>query len=302
MAYHQTFDVIIIGGSYAGLSAAMALGRSLRKVLLIDSGKPCNAQTPHSHNFLTQDGKTPAEIAALAREQVAAYDTVKFFQGLAVTGKKTDNGFDIGAGSGEVFSARKIILATGIKDELPPIAGLAECWGISVIHCPYCHGYEYRGRKTGILANGDVALHYAPLIRNLTSDLTLFTNGPSSLSAEQAEKLWKRSIHIVEWEVTAITHEAGHIQHVVFRDGSNVRLDALYTRPPFAQHSDIAASLGCAFTEAGHIQVDAFQKTTVPDVFACGDNSSMMRSVANAVAAGNFSGTMANRELATEEF
>src|SRR5690606_19368783 len=146
---------IIIGGSYAGLSAAMALGRSLRKVLIIDAGKPCNRQTPHSHNFITQDGKTPAEISSIARAQVAQYETVTFLSGFAVEGKKTNSGFEIKTEKGEIFESKKLILATGVKDIMSEIPGFAECWGISVIHCPYCHGYEVRNEKTGILANGD---------------------------------------------------------------------------------------------------------------------------------------------------
>src|SRR5687767_11879769 len=135
MAGNNHFDVIVIGGSYAGLSAGMALGRALRKVLIIDSGKPCNRQTPHSHNFLTQDGKTPAEIATLAKQQVEMYKTVEFFLGEAINGIKRERGFEIKTSSGEDFTAKKIIFATGIKDIMPAIEGYAECWGITVLHC-----------------------------------------------------------------------------------------------------------------------------------------------------------------------
>ncbi|MCU0337011.1 MAG: NAD(P)/FAD-dependent oxidoreductase, partial [Sediminibacterium sp.] len=173
----KKIDVIIIGGSYAGLSAGMALGRALRNVLIIDSGKPCNIQTPHSHNFLTQDGKTPKEIANLAKRQVEEYKTVKFFDGLAIKGKKIENGFEIEAENGNIFSAKKLIFATGVKDIMPKIKGFSECWGISIIHCPYCHGYEYSKDKTGVLANGETAFEIGKLISNWTKDLTIFTNG-----------------------------------------------------------------------------------------------------------------------------
>ncbi|MGE4512522.1 MAG: NAD(P)/FAD-dependent oxidoreductase, partial [Chryseobacterium sp.] len=142
----NNFDVIIIGGSYAGLSAGMALGRSLRNVLIIDSEKPCNRQTPHSHNFITQDGKRPKEISDLAKEQVAKYETVSFFNGTVIKTSKNDNGFEVETSYGEKFTAKKIILATGLKDIMPDIEGFSECWGISVIHCPYCHGYEVKDR------------------------------------------------------------------------------------------------------------------------------------------------------------
>ena len=177
MTGNNVFDVIIIGGSYAGLAAGMALGRAMRKVLIIDDGKPCNRQTPHSHNFITHDGEAPAAIAGLAKLQVSRYETVQFFKGLATNGIKTQYGFEITVASGKTFAAKKIIFATGIRDILPGINGLAAWWGISVLHCPYCHGYEVRHEKTGILGNGEFAFDFARLISNWTNDLALFTNG-----------------------------------------------------------------------------------------------------------------------------
>src|SRR4051794_24570054 len=141
MKQDKQYDVIIVGGSYAGLAAGMALGRALRKVLIIDSGNPCNKQTPYSHNFLTNDGKTPEEIAHLAKQQVSMYSTVEFLNALATTGEKVENGFEVKVQSDEQFTTKKLVLATGIKDVTPDIPGFAECWGISVLHCPYCHGY-----------------------------------------------------------------------------------------------------------------------------------------------------------------
>lgn len=302
MTGNRNFDVIIIGGSYAGLSAAMSLGRALRQVLIIDSGKPCNRQTPHSHNFLTQDGNTPANISQIGKEQVLQYKTVTFYTGLATAGVQTATGFDITTDTGETFSAVKLIFATGIYDNLPDIPGFAECWGISVIHCPYCHGYEVRNEKTGILANGDMAFDFGKLISNWTKDLTIFTNGPSTLNAEQVEKLAGRNITIVEKVIKEIAHKNGYITRLIFTDGTALPLTALYARINFTQHCDIPAQLGCELTEQGYIRVDNMQKTTVKDVFACGDNASMMRSVSNAVASGTFAGAMANKDLVEETF
>ena len=296
------FDIIIIGGSYAGLAAAMSLGRALRKVLVIDSGKPCNRQTPHSHNFLTRDGNTPAEIAAIGKEQVSKYDTVQFYTGLATSGVKTEAGFEVGTDKGDTFSATKLIFATGITDEQPAIPGFAACWGISVIHCPYCHGYEVRKEKTGILANGDMAFDFGKLISNWTDELTIFTNGVSTLQAEQVEKLAQRNIMVVEKVIKEIEQDNGYIRQLVFADGSAFPLKALYARINFTQHCDIPAQLGCELTEQGYLRVDAMQKTTVPGVYACGDNTSMMRSVANAVAGGTFAGAIANKDLVEESF
>ena len=168
MTDNKNFDVIIIGGSYAGLSSAMALGRSLRNVLIIDNGKPCNIQTPHSHNFLTQDGKTPKDISASAKKEVEKYETIKFYKGIAISGVKIENGFEITTATNDKFTAKKLIFATGIKDTMPNIKGFSECWGISIIHCPYCHGYEHRYQNTGIIANGQKAFHLASMVNNLT--------------------------------------------------------------------------------------------------------------------------------------
>ncbi|HYF68921.1 MAG TPA: NAD(P)/FAD-dependent oxidoreductase [Ohtaekwangia sp.] len=297
----KSFEVIIIGGSYAGLSAAMALGRSLRKVLIIDSVLPCNRQTPHSHNFITQDGEKPAVIADKARDQVLKYNTIKLLNDVAVGGKKNGNGFEITTQTGQTFTASKLVFATGIKDNMPDIKGFAECWGISVVHCPYCHGYELRDVKTGILANGERAFHIASLVNNLTNNISLLTSGPADFTAEQIAKLDKHKVKIIETKVVEIEHDLGHISNVVFSDGTKIDFKALYAALPFTQHSSIPVTLGCELTEQGYIKIDGFQKTTIDGAFACGDNSAMMRSVANAVYSGNLTGAMVNRAL-TEEF
>lgn len=302
MANNKNFDVIIIGGSYAGLSAGMALGRALRQVLIIDSGQPCNIQTPHSHNFITQDGKTPKEISTIARKQVEQYKSLTFFDGLAVSGTKTANGFSIQTASNETFSAKKLIFATGVKDIMLDIQGFAECWGISIIHCPYCHGYEVRNEKTGILSNGNDGFEFSKMIQNWTKDLTLFTNGKSTLTDEQTEKLKSHNIQIVENEIAQFEQHQGRIENIIFKDGSTLAIKALYSRTPFKQHCAIPIELGCELTELGHLKVDMFQKTTVAGIFACGDNMTMMRSVSNVVATGTLAGVVANKEITEEAF
>ena len=297
----NNFDVIIIGGSYAGLSAGMALGRSLRNVLIVDSGKPCNRQTPHSHNFITHDGKTPKEISDLAKEQVLQYKTVKFHDGIVVNMEKNPENFTVKTENGETFFAKKLILASGVKDVMPDIPGFAACWGISVIHCPYCHGYEVKGEVTGIMANGDMAFDFSKLIFNLTKDLTLFTNGKSTLNKEQVEKLNQNNININEDEIKEVEHENGQIQKIVLKSGEQVPLKALYAKISFEQNINVE-HLGIELNEHGFIKIDMVQKTNIPGVFACGDNVTMMRSVANAVAQGNFAGAVVNKELSEEEF
>lgn len=302
MRDNNIFDVIIVGGSYAGLSAGMALGRALRKVLIIDDGKPCNRQTPRSHNFLTNDGKTPAEIAALANLQIKRYDSVKFFNGTAVNGSKTEKGFQIQVVSGETFTAKKLIFATGILDMLPAIAGVAACWGISVIHCPYCHGYEVRDKKTGILGNGEIAFDFTRLISNWTKDLTLFTNGASTLSFGQKEIIQQHHIKIVEKEIERLDHSNGYLQNIIFKDGSKSSINAIYAPSPFKQHCKIPEYLGCELTEEGYIKIDNVQETTIKGVFAIGDNAAKMRTVANAVAMGTTAGMTISKKMILEEF
>lgn len=299
---NKIYDAIIIGGSYSGLAAGMALGRALRNVLIIDSGKPCNAQTPHSHNFITQDGETPQAIASKAREQVAQYKTVEFYSGLAVGAEKRDSGFTITTENGETFDAKKLVFATGVKDLMPEIKGAGACWGISMIHCPYCHGYEVRNEKTGILANGEMAFEFSKLISNWTKELTVFTDGKSTITPEQLSKLKEHGIEVNEQEIEAFQHTNGYIHEVQFKNGSSQQLKAMYAKLPFVQHSDLPVKLGCSLSEQGHIEVDPFQKTTVPGIYACGDNVTPMRSVANAVAAGTLAGAMLNRELIDESF
>lgn len=302
MTDNKEFEVIIIGGSYSGLSAGMALGRALRNILIIDSGKPCNIQTPHSHNFITQDGKTPKEIATLAKQQVKEYKTVEFYDGLAISGTKTKNGFEIMTENGDVFISKKIIFATGVKDIMPNINGFAECWGISIIHCPYCHGYEYKNDKTGIFANGDMAFEISKLINNWTKDLTIFTNGKSTLTLQQLEKLTKHKIEINENEIDRFNHKNGILESIQFKNGKIEEIKALYARPTFEQHCKIPQQLNCELTEQNYIKVDAFQKTSIDGIYACGDNATMMRSVSYSVATGGISGAMINKELIDENF
>ncbi|AYL97938.1 NAD(P)/FAD-dependent oxidoreductase [Mucilaginibacter celer] len=298
----KDFDVIIIGGSSAGLSAGMALGRAARNVLIIDSGKPCNQPTPHSHNFFTRDGQTPQEILSIAREQTLKYPSIRLLNGEAIQAKTSEEGFEIKIASGEIFKAKKLILAYGIKDQLPSIPGFAKCWGVSVIHCPYCHGYEYKDQPTGIFANGEIGFELAKLISNWTKNLTVFTNGKFTISAEQEKIIRDNNINIIEDEITAFAHTNGYLNSIRLKNGEEIKLNALYARVPFVQHSDIAQQLGCEVNKPGYIVVEGKQKTTVSGVFACGDNSSGIRSIANAVNSGTLAGVMANLELTEEVF
>jgi thioredoxin reductase len=302
MNEHQHFDAIIVGGSYAGLAAGMALGRALRRVLIVDSGLPCNRQTPFSHNFITQDGVPPHLIASKARAQVEQYASVEFKPGLVTGVSNTDEGFDVGLEDGAGYHAKKLVFATGVRDELPAIPGFAECWGISVLHCPYCHGYEVRDEATGVLGNGERGFELARLISNWTKDLTLFTNGPSTLTEEQEGKLRAHRIRIVETAVAELEHVRGQLQRIHFADGSAAAIHALYAMPAFEQHCTLPQQLGCVLTDEGYLQVDPQQRTTVPGIYAAGDSTMRLRTVANAVASGTTAGMMLNKDLVTAEF
>ncbi|UOQ65069.1 NAD(P)/FAD-dependent oxidoreductase [Hymenobacter volaticus] len=291
------YDVIIVGGSHAGLSTAMTLGRSLRRVLVIDNNQPCNRQTPYSHNFLTRDGETPATIAAIAREQVLRYPTVTLQTATVVGAAAVEDGFEVTTAVGEVLQTRKLLLATGLKDEMLPITGFAECWGISVLHCPYCHGYEVHGDKLGILANGNTAAELVSLIYNWSRDLVLFTNGPADFTAEQIASLQARKVQLVETPIVELEHSNGRLHTVRTTDGIAYALHAIFARVPFRQHSDLAAQLNCTLTDNGLIQATEFGETNVPGLFAAGDNTTLMRQVASAVANGTKAAAWINKEL-----
>lgn len=302
MAKMEGFDVVIIGGSYAGLAAAMSLGRALRKVLIIDSGNPCNKQTPQSHNFLTRDGEAPRKLAEKAKKEVMNYPSVSFKKGRATAITKPEEYFNIQTEENGIYSAKKIIFATGVLDIIPDIAGFAECWGISILHCAYCHGYEFKGQKTGVLGNGQAGFDQAKFISNWTKDLVLYTNGDSTLTSEQTKLLDENQIEIRQEEIRSFENKNGKIQHIIFNDGSKQPLTALYASPEIKQKSELPKELGCTFTDHDRIEVDIFQKTNVEGIYAAGDNSSMGRAVSVAVSAGSVAGMMLNKELVEEEF
>jgi thioredoxin reductase len=298
----EEFDVIIIGGSYAGMAAGMALGRALKKVLIIDANDPCNKETPRSHNFITHDGRPPGEITALARAQVKKYPSVKLLRGLAIEAKKNDTFFDVVIESGYSFRAKKLIFASGIKDLLVDIPGVAECWGKSVLHCPYCHGYEVRNVRTGILGNGDYAFEFGALISNWTKNLNVYTNGISTLREDQTAQLAKHSIGVIEKKIEHLIHKEGFLQKIIFADGTWAEIDAIYTRPEFRQHCDMPESLGCELSTDGYIKIDTSMRSTIAGVYACGDNVTRMRTVSSAIAMGTTAGMMVNKELVMETF
>ncbi|MCF6407080.1 NAD(P)/FAD-dependent oxidoreductase [Chitinophaga filiformis] len=299
----QQFDVAIIGGASAGLAAALILGRSIRKTVVFDTGEPRNRPAAHAHNVFTRDGVSPLEILAIGREQLKAYPSVTIAQERVITAAKEDGAFRLETASGGTFVVRKVIIATGVKDILPEIAGIQALWGNKVIHCPYCHGWEAKNTPIALIGNDDMAYHLIPIVRNLNKDLTVFTNGKSAFSEEQQAKLQQQGIGLIETPVTAV-EDAGDGMRLVLADGTVHHKQAAYVRAVRMQfNNELAVQLGCELEEAGSIKVDEFQQTTVPGVFAAGDVAHpMFHQVMAAAAGGLKAGGMCNGQLSMEDF
>jgi len=301
MKEEQPFDVIIIGGSYAGLSAAIALGRAIRNVLIIDNGDPCNKNAPQAHNFITWDGAVPATIIEKAKEDVLKYSTIKFLKGTVKHADRLASGFAVMTENGEKFRTKKLLFATGVSENFPDIKNIAECWGISVLHCPYCHGYEVKDKRTGILVDGTNAVEECIILKNWTKEVVLFTNGGNSLTNHQKNQLERYGIEVIAKKIDHIEHKNGNIETIHFVDGSQSNIPVIYAKLSIRQHCDIPKELGCRITASGHIKVNAKKKTTVSGVFAAGDNSNTYRTISVATASGTMAGMMINGELILDD-
>jgi thioredoxin reductase len=263
------YDAIVVGGSFAGLSAAMQLARGRLQVCVIDAGKPRNRFAEHSHGFFGQDGAPPLAMIAQAREKVLAYPNVKFIAGSAQTVTGADGAFELELASGERVQGKKLVLAYGIVDHLPEIPGLQERWGKTVLHCPYCHGYEFGGRPLGVLATGALATHQAQLIPEW-GPTTFFLNEQPEPDAETLQKLAARKVTIERARVIGVEGEAT----VKLADGRSVELAGLYLGPRAELASSLHAQLGCEL-DAGPmgpiLRANDKRETTVAGVFAAGD-------------------------------
>ena len=294
-----SYDALIIGGSYAGLSAALALGRSLRRVLVIDAGQPCNRFAKHSQNFLTQDGRPPGRIAADARAQIERYPTVRFVEELATDLRGEDGDFRVTTASGMTYRGKKLLFATGLADELPELPGMMACWGKTVIHCPYCHGYELKQRPTAVLINNDHAPFMARLVRNWTDELTLLTNGPAAFDVAEVTRI---GVPVDERPLRELIHTNGVLQRVTFETGEALPVGAMYLHPRVSQHCPLPERHGVALAEHGLLRIDEAQSTSVAGIYAAGDCTTAFRSVANAVAQGNRAAAMLNHALVAEAY
>lgn len=287
-------DVIIVGGSYAGMAAALQLVRARRSVLLIDADSRRNRFADSSHGFLTQDGNSPQAIAATAKAQLLAYPTVQWLEDSAISASKTQAGFQVNTEQ-QSYQAKRLLLATGVTDQLPEIPGLAERWGKSIFHCPYCHGYELDQGPIGVLAASPLALHHALMLPDW-GPTTLFTNECFEPDAEQKAQLLARGVVIEPGKVLQISGKAD----VQLTAGKTLQMAGLFTQPTTTVNSPLAEQLGCQFEQGpmgAFIQTSASKETTVPGVFACGDNARMAGSVAIAIGDGSLAGAMAHQSL-----
>lgn len=289
------YDVIIIGGSYAGLAAGMPLARARRKILIIDGGQRRNRFAQHSHGFLTQDGADAGAIAAKGREQLLAYDTVHWLEGKASCAERSEHGFRVQIEGMEPQEARRLVLATGVVDLLPDVPGLAERWGSHVFHCPYCHGYELNQGQIGVLASSPMAMHLALLLPDWGTT-TFFLNDAFEPDDEQLEKLKARGVRL---ERSRITRIEGALE-LIMQDGRVVKLDGLFTATRLEAASPIAAMLGCEFDDGPlgrTIKTDLMKASTVQGVYACGDAARPGGSLPLAVGDGTMAGAAAHQSL-----
>lgn len=291
------YDVIIVGGSYAGLSAGLPLARARRKVLVVDAGLRRNRFAATSHGFLTQDGSTPEEIAAEGRAQLMDYATVDWLSGEVAELAATEEGFAGKLKDGTAIAGRRVILASGVRDELPALPGLAERWGRQVFHCPYCHGYELDQGEIGVLATSALSLHHALMLPDW-GPTTFFLNGEFAPDEAQRAQLAARGVKIEAGLVTELAGDAG--LQVQMQDGRSIPLAGLFALSRTEQTSPLAAQLGCALEDGPmgrFIRTDEMRGTTVPGVWACGDAARQAGSVTLAVADGNMAGVAAHRSL-----
>lgn len=290
------FDVIIVGGSFAGLSATMQLARARKDVLVLDTGQPRNRFAASSHGFPGQDGETPAEIKARLQAELGAYPTVRVRQAGATAAERSGAGFALALDDGSRITGRRLVLAYGVRDSLPDLPGLQERWGTTVLHCPYCKLGQH---PVGVLAQGEVAVHQAMLLPDW-GPTTLFTQGTLTLASEQRTALQARGTSIEDTPIAGLVGQAPALEGVRLSDGRTIPLAGLFLAPRTAPACDLAEQLGCALNDGPtgpYVAVDAMQATSVPGVFAAGDLASPMPNATLAAAAGVLAGGAAHRSL-----
>lgn len=297
-------DAIIVGGSFAGLSAALQLARARRQVLVIDAGLPRNRFASESHGVLGHDGKPGSQVLAEARQQLRAYPTVQIFNGRVSRVDSGEAGFVVEAEDGmRWFTGRRLLLATGVADVLPELPGLQERWGKTVVHCPYCHGYEIGGGAIGVLGTGPMSVHQAVLFADW-GEVTLFTQGVVAVSAEEQALLAARKVKVESSPIAELQGAAPALDGVLLRDGRQVAIKALLVGTQVRMTSPLAAALGCAFDDSPFgpiVRIDAWGLTSVAGVYAGGDMARVPHSITFACAGGVAAGIGLHASLVMED-
>jgi thioredoxin reductase len=286
------YDVVVVGGGPAGLSAALVLGRARRRVAVVDGGAPRNAPAAHMHGFLSRDGMPPAELLRAGRDEAAGYG-VEFVSGQVVA---VDAGFAVTLADGATLEARRLLLATGAVDELPAIAGLAERWGKDFLHCPYCHGWEVRDQPLAVLSTGAGSVEHAQLIRQWSEDVLFFPH-TCDLTAAEREQLEARGIGVVDGEVQGLVVVDDRLQGVALGDGRTVERAALFIRPALRPRLDGLERLGLALDDLGFVHVDDTGRTSVPGVWAAGNVANPRAQVITAAGEGSAAAIALNADL-----
>jgi thioredoxin reductase len=295
------YDVVVIGGGAAGLSAALVLSRARRRVLVVDAGAPRNAPAAHMHGYLSRDGVPPVDLLAAGRREVTSYGGGVVDGTVEGIGLDGAGGFRILVTSGQPISARRLLLTTGLRDELPDIPGLRDRWARDVLHCPYCHGYEVRDRRLGVLGGTPGAVRYAQIVRQWTADLVYFTP-PGVLTAAERLQLIARAIGIVEGNVEQLLiDDDDRLRGVQMDDGDVVPRDALFVLPRFVPNSVLALGLGCQIEGDGWVVVDSTGRTSVPGVWAAGNVVDPRAQVITAAGAGSAAAIAINADLVDDD-
>jgi thioredoxin reductase/SAM-dependent methyltransferase len=301
----DSYEVVVAGGGAAGLSGALTLARARRSVLVIDAGAPRNAPAAAVHGLLGRDGVSPADLLETGRAEVRRYGG-RVMTGEVVAASPAPGGFTVTLASGRVVGARRLLVTTGLTDELPGVPGLAQRWGRDVIHCPYCHGWEVRDQVIGVLATGPMAVHQAQLFRQLSADVILFLHTTAALGPDQAEELAARGIKVVPGEVVSLDISDDHLAGVRLWDGRTVACQVLVTAPRMTARAGLLAALGLGPTEhpsgAGeYIAAGPTGLTEVPGVWVAGNVTDLMAQVGAAAAAGVMAAAAINGDLIAEE-
>ena len=297
----MTYDCIVVGGGPGGLSAALMLGRCRRRVLVCDVGEPRNRWSHAVHGFLTRDGLPPGTFLRVAREDLRPYDTVEIRSARVVDATSDHRGFEVQCEDGTRLRTRKLLLATGVVDELPDIAGLTELYGRSVHHCSYCDGWEWRDQPVAVYGQGDAAAGLALSLTVCTADLVLCTDGPAVHSDWMRKRLDAFDIRVREQRVVRLEGREGRLDRIIFEEGAAEDRRALFFATGQRQASELPARLGCTFTEAGAVDTGKCEATNVPGLYVCGDASREVQFVVVAAAEGAEAGMAINKALLEDE-